>query len=76
MIDCSDDIVSQKLWQPFVRLFRHCVGVSRDGGDVKGFVKVFFPSVSHWSEGKGTMEKGFDNDRFKGRPSSVNFIRF
>jgi hypothetical protein len=31
--------------------------------------------VSHWSKGKGTLEKGFDNGRFERRPSSVNLRR-
>jgi hypothetical protein len=52
------------------------VGVSRDGGHVKGFVEVLFPRVSHWSKGKGTVEKGFDNERLEGRPSSVDLRRF
>jgi hypothetical protein len=32
--------------------------------------------VSHWSKGKGTVEKGFDNGRLERRPSSVNLRRF
>jgi hypothetical protein len=52
------------------------LGVSRDGGHVKGFIKVFFTRVSHWSKGKGTLEKGFDNGRLERKPSSVNFRRF
>jgi hypothetical protein len=76
MIVYNDDIVSRELQQPFVRLFWHCVGVSRDGGHVKGFVKVFFPRVSYWSKGKCTMEKVFDNGRFEGKASSVNLRRF
>jgi hypothetical protein len=48
----------------------------RDGGHVQGFVKIFFPRVSHWSKGKGTLEKGFDNGRLERRPSSVNLRRF
>jgi hypothetical protein len=42
----------------------------------KGFIKIFFPRVSHWSKGKGTLEKGFDNGRLERRPSSVNLRRF
>jgi hypothetical protein len=76
MIVRSGDIISWKIWQPFVRLFRHCVGVSRDGGYVQGFIKVFFPRVSHCRKGKGTVEKGFRNGRLEGRPSSVNLRRF
>jgi hypothetical protein len=59
-----------------VRLFRNCVWVSRDGGHVQGFIKVFYPRVSYWSKGKGIVEKGFDNMRHEGRPSSVNLRRF
>jgi hypothetical protein len=47
-----------------------------DDGHVKGFVEVFFPRVRHWSKGKGTMEKGFDNRRLEGRPSLVDLRRF
>jgi hypothetical protein len=63
MIIGSGHIVSWKIWQPFVRLFWNCVGVSRDGGHVQGFIKFLFQRVSHWIKGKGTMEKGFDNGR-------------
>jgi hypothetical protein len=76
MIVNSHDIVSRKFWQPFFRLFQHCVGVSMDGGHVNGFVNLFFLRTSHWSKGKGTMKKGFDNERFKGRHFLVNFRRF
>jgi hypothetical protein len=76
MIIHNGDIISQKLQQPFVRLFRHCVGVTKDGGHVKGFIKAFCPRVIHWSKGKGTVKKGFDNRRLEGRPSSVYLRRF
>jgi len=69
-------IVSRKLWQPFVRLFWNFVGVSRDGGHFKEFIKVLFPRVRHWRKGKGTVEFFFDNDRLEGRPSLVNLRRF
>jgi len=54
----------------------YTIGRDMDNGHVKGFVKVFFPRVSHWSKWKGTMEKGFDNEILEGRPSSVNLRRF
>jgi hypothetical protein len=76
MIIHNGDIISRKLWQPFLRLFRHCVGVSRDGGHVQGFIKFLFPRVSHWNKGKGTMKKSFDNVRLEERPSSINLTRF
>jgi hypothetical protein len=76
MIVYSGDIVSSKLWQPFMRLFRYYAGVFRDGGHVKWFIKVFFPRVSHLIKGKGTLENDFYNWRLEGRPSSVNLIIF
>jgi hypothetical protein len=76
MIVRSGNIISRKLCKPFVRLFWHCVRVSKDGGHVKGFIKVIFPRVRHWSKGKGTVEKGFDNGRLLRRPSLVNIRRF
>jgi hypothetical protein len=75
MIINSDLIISWKVWKPFMRLFRHGIGISRDGGYVQGFIKVLFPRVRHWSKGKGTLEKGFVNEILERMPSSVNLRR-
>jgi hypothetical protein len=75
MILNSNYIVSWELWQPLVGLFWHSIGVSLDSGHVKGFVEVLFLRESHWSKGKGTVEKGFDNGRLEGRSSLVNLRR-
>jgi len=58
-----------------MKLFRHGIGISRNGRHVQGIVEIFFPRVSHWSKGKGTLEKGLDNERLERRPSSVNLRR-
>jgi hypothetical protein len=76
MIINNDHIISWKIWQPLIRLFHHCIRVSRDGGHVNVFIKVIFPRVIHWRKGKATMKKGFDNERLEGRLSLVNFRRF
>jgi len=68
-------IVSLELWQPLVRLFWHCIGVSLDSGHVKGFVEVFFLKEIHWIKGKGTLENRFDNGRIKRRPYLVELRR-
>jgi hypothetical protein len=49
--------------------------VSNSVGHVQGFLKVFLPREIHWSKGKATMEKGFENKRFKGRPFLINLRR-
>jgi hypothetical protein len=46
-----------------------------DIGHIKGFVEVYYPRASHWSNGKGFMEKGFSNGRLERRPSLVNLRR-
>jgi hypothetical protein len=46
-----------------------------DIGHVKVFLEVSFPRVSHWSKGKGYMEKGFSNGRLERRPSLVKLRR-
>jgi hypothetical protein len=75
MIIKSDHIISRKLWKPFIRLFWHGIGISRNGGHVQGFVEIIFPRLSHWSKGKGTLEKGFDNMRLERRTYLVNLRR-
>jgi hypothetical protein len=50
--------------------------VSLDSGNVKGFVEVHCPRLSHWSKGEGILEEGFDNERLEGRPSLVHLRRF
>jgi hypothetical protein len=76
MIVNSDHIISWKLFQPFMRLFRHGIGISWNGDHVQGFIKVLFLRVNHCSKGKGTLENGLDNRRLERRPSLVNLRRF
>jgi hypothetical protein len=64
-------IISWEIWKPLFRLLWNSIGVSLDGGHVKGFVEVLFPRESNWSKGKGIMEKGFDNERLEKRPYLV-----
>jgi len=70
-----DHIVSWKLWQPFVDLFRHGIGISNNGSHVQGIVEVFFPRTIHWFKGDITVEKSFDNEGIKWKISSINLGR-
>jgi hypothetical protein len=71
----SYHIVSWELWQPLVDMCWHLIRVTLDIGHVEGFVEVSCSRASHWSKGKGFMEKSFSNRRLERMPSLVNLRR-
>jgi hypothetical protein len=75
VVFASYHIVPWELWKLLVDICWHLVRLTLDIVHVKGFVEVSFPRASHWSKGKGFMEKVFSNGRLERRPTLVNLRR-